>query len=73
MKTLKLDHWINDRVHIPELNRNGKVVSIFIGDDCRVQYNVRGFKDGEPKTTYFHADELTEPKEPAALGFKEDA
>ena len=49
---------LHDRVRITELETNGIVVGIYISE-TGTQYQVRYFYNGDAKTVYFYADELT--------------
>ncbi len=56
-----LDYEINDKVCIKELERPGRVVSVWV--TCTgVKYEVRYFQEGNAKTVYFFGDELEEAK-----------
>jgi hypothetical protein len=53
-----------DKVLLLPLDRGpGRVVGTFIGERG-VQYNVRYFSDGVPRTEYFFEDELAPPAQP---------
>lgn len=64
----KFNH--RDRVFIPELNLNGKIIGIYIGSNLNIEYNIRYFKDGDVKTCYFYEDEIESAREKEELGFK---
>lgn len=55
--TVPLDFSLGDRVRIPAIERNGRVIAIYISDSG-VQYQVRYFDDGKPQVVYFYHDEL---------------
>jgi len=48
---------INDCVSIVELERKGRIVSIFI-TATGMQYSVRYFWNGEANTVYFYEEEI---------------
>ncbi len=48
---------LKERVKIPELERRGKIKSIFV-DDSGISYSVRYFDKAEAKSVYFDEDEL---------------
>ena len=53
-----LQSLIGTKVRIKELERNGIVRAVFIGD-TGVQYKVRYFDNAESNEVYFYPDELT--------------
>ena len=57
MNQIDFEFSLNDKVHITELNRDGRVVALWYGD-IGTQYNIRYFDGGEAKTIYFFPDEL---------------
>ena len=48
---------IHDRVRIAELERTGRVISLWIIPKG-IEYQVRYFDNGEARTVYFFEDEL---------------
>lgn len=61
--TIKTKYNLKERVHINELKINGVVLGFFIDDETSIQYQVRYFKEQEPKTVYFMDFELEPYKE----------
>lgn len=57
MKKVEVSFDIGDSVEIPELERKGRVSSIFI-TASGVQYQVRYFNNSELKEVYFFREEL---------------
>lgn len=55
--SMPVDYRPGDKVKIPELNRDGRVVGIYIGKQA-TEYQVRYFDNGDAKTTYFLPEEL---------------
>ncbi len=55
--TIKFAYSRNDKVWISEIEKEGRVVSLWVGDSG-IQYNVRFFDKGSPSTVYFYEDEL---------------
>jgi len=55
--TIESEFDLHDDVRIKELDRPGKVLSIYIAPKG-IQYNVRYIYDGCAKEVYFFADEL---------------
>lgn len=49
---------IKDRVHIEQLNCNGRILTIWI-TKFGTQYEVRYFYNGDAKNVYFYEDEIT--------------
>jgi uncharacterized protein YodC (DUF2158 family) len=55
---LELKFSIGDRVQITEVERPGKVLSVWL-TKTGTQYEVRYFDKAEAKSIYFYEDELT--------------
>lgn len=58
----EIQHKIHEEIHIKPLGYNGRIVEIVI-NERGVQYVVRYFHNGEPKTCTFFPDEITTKKE----------
>jgi hypothetical protein len=56
-KQINIEFELGDQVSIKELNRKGKILSIWINKTGTL-YEVRYFDNAEAKTVYFYADEL---------------
>lgn len=56
-------------VYIKELKIRGKILSIFVGPNKLVQYNIRYFSGLDYKDCYFYEDEISENEEDNKLGF----
>jgi len=62
---------IGQRVKIKDLNINGVVCGIFISKN-EIEYSVRYFYDGNPKSVYFTPQELELINQDcSSLGFKQ--
>ena len=57
VSTVGIDFEISDNVKIKQLDRIGRVISIWIMK-YGTQYEVRYFDNAEVKTVYFFAEEL---------------
>ncbi len=68
---MKLETQFNrgQEVKIVPLNRNGRIVAIWFGDNG-LQYNVRYFDNAEAKTVYFYENELAVFETATAIGLK---
>ena len=68
--TIETQFNIGQKVYIPELKFWGKVLSIFLNGNGRIQYNIRYFDDKTPKECYFYEEELSKEEEKTTIGFE---
>ena len=62
--TVEFRFNIHDRVRIPELDRSGLVLALYVSETGK-QYSVRYFDNGKAETVYLYESEIT-PQEPKA-------
>ncbi len=67
---IKTKFELLDIIYIKELKIKGKILSIFVGPNKLVQYNIRYFSGLDYKDCYFYEDELSLQEEDKELGFK---
>ncbi len=64
---------ISEKIHLIDLKTNGRIIGYYIGENSKLQYNVRFFvKDGDYKTCYFYEEEIQDynKEQDVSIGFK---
>ena len=58
------------KVYIPELKINGKILNIFIDCASRIQYRVRYFDAFKVQDVYFDEDEISDEFPKTPIGYE---